>query len=79
MKILLGMSGGIDSTYSALKLKSEGHEVVGAVLKMHEHTETDEASRAALELGIPLFEIDITICIKKQIKYKFLANYGLDL
>ena len=35
MKILLGLSGGVDSTYAALKLKNEGHEVEGAVVLMH--------------------------------------------
>lgn len=75
MKILLGMSGGIDSTYSALKLKSEGHEVVGAVLKMHEHTETDEASRAARELGIPIYEIDCSDEFDKVIKGNFVTEY----
>ena len=31
MRILVGMSGGLDSTYAAFKLIKEGHEVVGAV------------------------------------------------
>ena len=39
MKILLGMSGGLDSTYAAYKLLRDGHTVEGAVLKMHGHTE----------------------------------------
>jgi tRNA U34 2-thiouridine synthase MnmA/TrmU len=43
MKILLGISGGVDSAYAAYKLKSEGHEVEGAVIKMHCHTELDAA------------------------------------
>ena len=39
MRILLGMSGGLDSSFSALKLKEEGHSVEGAVLIMHDYTE----------------------------------------
>ena len=58
MKILVGMSGGLDSTYAALKLIKEGHEVVGAVAVMHEYTELDGARDAARALGIPLVEID---------------------
>ena len=58
MRILVGMSGGLDSTYAALKLINEGHEVVGAVAVMHEYTELDGAKDAAEALGIPLCEID---------------------
>ena len=58
MRILIGMSGGLDSTYAALKLINEGHEVVGAVAVMHEHTELDSARDAAEALGIELVEID---------------------
>ena len=58
MKILIGMSGGLDSTYAALKLINEGHEVVGAVDVMHEYTELEGARDAAKALGIPLVEID---------------------
>ena len=58
MRILVGMSGGLDSTYAALKLIKEGHEVVGAVDVMHEYTELEGARDAARALGIPLVEID---------------------
>lgn len=58
MKILIGMSGGLDSTYAALKLINEGHDVVGAVDVMHEYTELENARDAAKALGIPLVEID---------------------
>lgn len=34
MKILVGMSGGVDSTVVALKLQEEGHEVVGATMML---------------------------------------------
>lgn len=34
MKILVGMSGGVDSSVAALLLKEQGHEVVGATMKI---------------------------------------------
>lgn len=60
MKILIGMSGGFDSSFCALKLMREGHTVEGAVLKMHEYTDVDGAVKAAEALGIPLHVIDCT-------------------
>ena len=34
MKILVGMSGGVDSSVAALLLKQEGHEVIGATMSI---------------------------------------------
>ena len=58
MRILLGMSGGLDSTYAALRLKNEGNTVEGAFISMHRYAETEEAVLAANGLGIPLHIIN---------------------
>ena len=75
MKILVGMSGGLDSTYAALKLINEGHEVYGAVLVMHEDTELDGAREAAKALGISLYEIDATDKFD-IVKKNFVSEYS---
>ena len=76
MRILVGMSGGLDSTYAALKLINEGHEVEGAVAVMHEHTETASAAEAASALGIPLHEIDAREQFER-VKENFVSEYSL--
>ncbi len=75
MRILLGISGGVDSAYAAYKLKSEGHDVEGAVIRMHEHTEIDAAIEAAESIGIPLHVIDATENFDKIIKENFVSEY----
>ena len=76
MKILLGISGGVDSAYAAYKLKSQGHEVEGAVIKMHCHTELDAAREAAESIGIPLHIIDATEAFDSIIKENFATEYA---
>ena len=75
MRILLGMSGGVDSTYAALKLKEEGHDVAGAVLVMHEYTETEAAQAAARSVGIPLYKIDCRDIFESRVVSNFISEY----
>ncbi len=75
MRILLGMSGGLDSTYAAHKLISEGHIVEGAVIKMHRFTEVSEAALSARALGIPLHVIDASDLFEKKVIANFINEY----
>ncbi len=75
MKILLGMSGGVDSTYSALKLIREGHTVEGCVLVMHDCTDVCAAKTAAEELGIPLHVLDLKDEFDRVVKPYFVNEY----
>ncbi len=75
MKILLGMSGGLDSTYAARLLLSAGHTVEGAVLVMHDYTEVSEAKKSAAALGIPLHLVDCRARFDREVVLPFAADY----
>jgi tRNA-specific 2-thiouridylase len=75
MRVLIGMSGGFDSAYTAHLLRASGHVVEGAVLKMHAFTELEEARACAEALGIPLHEIDGTALFEEAVVTPFCEAY----
>ncbi len=75
MRVLLGMSGGLDSTYAAAELKRRGYEVEGAILLMHGYTETKEAALAAKSVGIPLHIIDCREAFEECVVSNFISEY----
>ncbi len=75
MRVLLGMSGGLDSAYSARCLLDAGHRVEGAILRMHEYTELDSARASARELGIALHELDVTELFRNTVIKNFAEEY----
>ncbi len=75
MKILLGMSGGVDSTFAAYKLLEEGHTVEGAVLLMHEYTDLKAARESADSLGIPLHVLDGRELFESTVVPNFISEY----
>ena len=77
MKILVGMSGGVDSSYVAMKLIEAGHEVVGAHLIMHEYADIDAAESAAKMLGISLVTIDCRERFDRIVRENFISEYKM--
>ena len=52
-KVLVGLSGGVDSTAVALLLKEQGYEVYGVYLSFCSGAGEERARYAAEKLGIP--------------------------
>ena len=67
-KVILGMSGGVDSSVSAVLLKEAGYEVIGLFMKNWDEkdedgictatADIDDARKVASELGIPFYTIN---------------------
>jgi tRNA-specific 2-thiouridylase len=75
-KVLLGMSGGLDSTYSVVELQKKGYDVVGAVLKMSDNTDVEKAKTAAETLGVPLHVVDCSKRFEDVVVQDFLTEYA---
>ena len=75
-RVLLGMSGGLDSTYTARRLLDAGYEVVGAVLRFSEHTDLEGARIAAEEVGIELLVIDVEERFDEYVVKNFASEYA---
>ena len=74
--ILVGMSGGLDSTYTAYRYREMGYRVYGAVLRMSAETDISAAQTAAEQVGIPLEIIDAGDAFDRYVKDYFAASYA---
>lgn len=76
-RIVVGLSGGLDSAHTAKQLQNDGFEVVGVYLSMHDaHPEAYEnAKSVAGELGITLVYRDVSERFEDIVVKDFLSEY----
>jgi tRNA-specific 2-thiouridylase len=85
MKIVVGLSGGVDSAVAALLLKRAGHDVVGLFMKNWEDDDDGEycstredlvdAVSAAETIGIEIEAVNFAAEYRERVFASFLAEY----
>ncbi len=76
MKVVLGLSGGVDSAVCAALLQRQGHEVVGLYLENGiSETGVTDARAVAERFGIPLDVLDIRQALEAQVCAPFEQSY----
>lgn len=76
-KVLVGMSGGVDSSVSALLLKQEGYEVIGATMNLfNTESSSKEAKEVCNDLSINHVDIDFSKEFRNCVMNYFVEEYS---
>jgi tRNA-specific 2-thiouridylase len=81
-RIVVAMSGGVDSSVAAYLLKEQGFDVVGVTLKLYPEVsrccrleDIEDARKVAHFLHIPHYVFDFTEAFKKEVVDYFISEY----
>lgn len=89
MRVVIAMSGGVDSSVAAALLKEAGHDVIGLALQLWDYSHTDEdkfgtccspddlqdARRVAQLLDIPFYVVNSERDFRQQVVDSFTESY----
>jgi tRNA-specific 2-thiouridylase len=89
-RVVVAMSGGVDSSVTAALLKAEGYDVVGITLQLYDHgaathrkgaccagRDIHDARNVASRLGIPHYVLDYESRFREQVIDNFAESYAL--
>ena len=84
-RVVVGMSGGVDSSVAALLLKQQGYDVVGVFMKNWEETDEDgvctatadyeDVRRVSDRIGIPYYTVNFAKEYRERVFSYFLEEY----
>jgi tRNA-specific 2-thiouridylase len=87
-RVVVAMSGGVDSSVVAAMMKEEGYDVIGVTLQLYDHgaavhraksccagQDIHDARRAAEKIGIPHYVLDYESRFKEQVMDRFADSY----
>jgi tRNA-specific 2-thiouridylase len=87
-RVVVAMSGGVDSSVTAALLKAEGYDVVGVTLQLYDHgaathrkgaccagQDIHDARAVADRIGIPHYVLDYESRFKEAVIDRFAASY----
>ncbi|KRL52379.1 tRNA 2-thiouridine(34) synthase MnmA [Lacticaseibacillus manihotivorans] len=84
-RVVVGMSGGVDSSVTALLLKQQGYDVVGVFMKNWDDTDEygvctatedyEDVAKVAAEIGIPYYSINFEKEYWDRVFQYFLTEY----
>ena len=88
-RVVVAMSGGVDSSVTAALLQAEGYDVVGVTLQLYDHGEAThrkgaccagrdihDARRVAADIGIPHYVLDYESRFKEAVIDRFAESYA---
>ena len=77
-KVIIGLSGGVDSAIAAALLKKDGYDVTGVFLNLTDKSKKDQilAKKIAKILEIPFLNIDLKKEFKKKVIDHFIDEYS---